>query len=183
MAEREGEGEQRGFKVVDRRRFTEEGAEREGSVPREEPTPVVKAASPAGQAAQAKPQPAAQPPQPQAGHPGAPLEEEDEGALTFSVFIQSLAQQCMMQLGLIPMPHTGQRELQLEAAQDTIDVLSLMKTKTKGNLTPQEAQLIDGVLYELRMTFVQLNQQLAAAAKSGGLGGPGGGPGGAGPKL
>lgn len=180
MAEREGEGEQRGFKVVDRRRFTAEGEERAGAdVPREEPRaapspaspPAAGAASPAGQAAQASAAP--EPPReaPEASH-----DEEDTGGLTFAVFVQSLAQQAMMQLGLIPMPHTGQRDLQLEAAQDTIDVLALLKSKTKGNLTPDEAQLLEGVLYELRMTFVQINQQLAARAR-------GAGPGGAGPKL
>lgn len=178
MAERE-EGEQRGFKVVDRRRFTAEGEEREGAdVARDEPRPATqappaaKAASPAGQAAR--------PPQPRAEAPrapaGAPDEDEDAGGLSFAVFIQSLAQQAMMQLGLIPMPHTGQRDLQLEAAQDTIDVLALLKAKTKGNLSDEEAQLLEGVLYELRMTFVQINQQLAARAR-------GAGPGGAGPKI
>ncbi len=177
MAEREGEGEQRGFKVVDRRRFTTEGEEREGAVPREAPAPAApppaaKAASPAAKAAAAP----KLSPEPPAGATPSADEDDDTGGLTFSVFVQSLAQQCMMQLGLIPMPHSGQRELQLEAAHDTIDVLSLMKAKTKGNLTPEEAQLIEGVLYELRMTFVQINQQLAAAARSAG-------PGGAGPKL
>lgn len=178
MAERE-EGEQRGFKVVDRRRFTAEGEERQGvDVPKEDPRPAspappaAKAASPAGQADAAKEQ------RPPRSEPASsePADEELAGGLSFSVFVQSLAQQAMMQLGLIPMPHTGQRDLQLEAAQDTIDVLALLKAKTKGNLSDEEAQLLEGVLYELRMTFVQINQQLAARARNAG-------PGGAGPKI
>lgn len=179
MAEREGEGEERKFKVVDRRRFTPEGEAREGVdvAPPEPkaappPPPAAQAASPAAQAAAAPSSQAGAAGQPGDGH-GAD-EGEDTGGLTFAIFVQSLAQQAMMQLGLIPMPHTGQRELQLEAAHDTIDVLALLKNKTKGNLTPDEAQLLEGVLYELRMTFVQINQQLAAHAR--GAGGPGAGP-------
>lgn len=181
MAEREGEGEQRGFKVVDRRRFTAEGEERQGAdvpkdEPRPEPTPPPPAASPAGQAAAAAaPPPAADEKRPSDGD-GKGAADEDTGGLTFAIFVQSLAQQAMMQLGLIPMPHTGQREMQLEAAHDTIDVLALLKNRTKGNLTPEESQLLEGVLYELRMTYVQINQQLAAHARGAG------GPGDAGPK-
>jgi hypothetical protein len=164
MASEQEEGEGKGFKVVDRRRFDFAGEARTGPdvAPKEERKPV--------QAAAAQPPKAAVPPA--AAVPE--KEEELEGALTFPIFIQSLAQQAMMQLGMIPMPHSGQRELQLEAARDTIDVLSLMRTKTKGNLTAQEEQLLEGIIYELRMTYVQINQQLAAQAKAGGAaGGPG----------
>ncbi|MFZ9889827.1 MAG: DUF1844 domain-containing protein [Myxococcota bacterium] len=170
MAEREADGEGKGFKVVDRRRFGMDGEEREGVVER----PAAPAPGPAAghAAATAKPMPSAPSPAP------APAPEEadeaDDGGLTFSVFVQSLAQQCMLQLGMIPMPHSGQRELQLEGARDTIEVLDLMRAKTKGNLTPQEASLLEGVLYELRMTYVQINQQLAARARQPGP--PGAGP-------
>lgn len=180
MASEQDENEGRGFKVVDRRRFDFEGEARTGPdvSPKEDPkpAPAAKAAPPPAAAkpqAQAPRQPA---PAPAAEAPGEQEEEELDSGLTFPIFVQSLAQQAMMQLGMMPMPHSGQRELQLEAARDTIDVLALLRSKTKGNLTAQEEQLLEGVIYELRMTYVQINQQLAAQAKAGG-------PGGAGPKL
>ena len=65
-----------------------------------------------------------------------------------------------MQLGLIPWPH-GQRELQLEQARDTIDIVQLLKTKTTGNLTPEETQLMDTVVYELKMSWVEVQQAIS----------------------
>src|SRR5205085_7845874 len=88
-----------------------------------------------------------------------PADEAPNG-LTFSIFIQSLAQQALMQLGLIPWPH-GQRELHLEQARDTIDILQLLKLKTKGNLNAEENQLMDTVLYELKMSWVEVQQAIA----------------------
>ncbi len=171
----------KGFKVVDRRRFDESGDERTGPdvAPKEAPTPPrpVEAAkpqvtAPAPQAAQAAPQPEAKKP------PAAP---EDPGAISFSVFLQSMAQQALMQLGLIPWPH-GQRELALEQARDTIDVLSLLRSKTKGNLTAEEDGLFETIVYELRMSYLEVNNAIARQAAQGapgirGPGGPGGAPG------
>jgi len=162
----------RGFKVVDKRRFTEEGDEREGSEAVEEVSaaprpsapqpsaPQPSGAQPSGaQPSGAQPsgpqEEAAATPAPQEGAPeGAAEEDVAEGGLTFDVFIQSLAQQAMMQLGLIPWPHTGQRGLQIEQARDTIDVMDLLQKKTKGNLNEQEQNLMTTVLYELRMTYL-----------------------------
>jgi hypothetical protein len=167
----EGE-EKKSFKVVDRRRFHEDGTAREGpdvqpDRPRvDPPTPAPAVApsaaqKPAPQAAQA---PAAGPP---AGGPPAadavgakPLPEESPNGLSFSIFLQSLAQQALMQLGLIPWPH-GQRELHLDQARDTIDILQLLKVKTKGNLSPEENQLMDTVVYELKMSWVEVQQAIA----------------------
>jgi hypothetical protein len=160
----EGEGEEeRGFKVVDRRRFNMVGDAREG--------PDVKRDAPAN----AKAEPAPKPAEPAAAAPApepAPTRDEpsepgpgDAGQLTFSVFVQSMAQQALMQLGMYPHPVTGQRQVSLEGARDTIDVLELMQVKTKGNLDAQEKQLLDGLLYELRMAWTELNNQLANMAK------------------
>jgi hypothetical protein len=170
----EGE-EKKSFKVVDRRRFHEDGTAREGpdvqpDRPRvDPPTPPPAAAppsaaqKPAPQAAQAPAgAPAGGPPAADAaGAPGAkPPPEESPNGLTFSIFLQSLAQQALMQLGLIPWPH-GQRELHLDQARDTIDILQLLKVKTKGNLSPEENQLMDTVVYELKMSWVEVQQAIA----------------------
>lgn len=169
------------FKVVDRRRFHEDGTDREGPdvapepPPRVDPPPSSPAptSSPAAAGAGAKGAPQPAPSQPAASKPAtapapgnasaakaAPAPEEAPGGLSFSIFIQSLAQQALMQLGLIPWPH-GQRELHMEQARDTIDILILLKAKTKGNLNAEDTQLIDTVLYELKMSWVEVQQAIA----------------------
>lgn len=165
----------KGFKVVDRRRFDEEGEERTGPdvAPKEAPAP----AKPIEAAAPKPPEP--KKPEPSAAQKQPPAPPEDPNAISFSVFLQSMAQQTLMQMGLIPWPH-GQRELALEQARDSIDVLSLLRTKTKGNLTAEEDSLFETVLYELRMSYLEVNNAIARqAAQASGLGGrgPGGAPG------
>lgn len=149
--------ENKGFKVVDRRRFTEDGEERSGSeaeavsAPRMDPVPASSVAAPPPHAA-----------------PAAAEELDDEGeGIPFMAFVQSLAQQAMMQLGMMPWPHTNQKELQLEGARDTIDILALLKAKTKGNLKDEESQLLDAAIYELRMAWVEISKQIAVRAKAG----------------
>src|SRR5687768_3659636 len=127
----EGEEPKKSFKVVDRRRFHEDGTAREGpdvqpDRPRVDP-PVPAPAVPAKAAAAPAPTAAVQqdagaPPPAQADGNGKkpPAAEEAPNGLSFSIFLQSLAQQALMQLGLIPWPH-GQRELHLDQARDTID--------------------------------------------------------------
>ena len=149
--------ENKGFKVVDRRRFTEEGEERSEAVSSEVSTPSA-ATAPAAVAAESAPAPAP------ASADSFP--EEEEG-IPFMAFVQSLAQQAMMQLGMMPWPHTNQKELQLEGARDTIDILALLKAKTKGNLKDEESQLLDAAIYELRMAWVEISKQIAARAKAG----------------
>jgi hypothetical protein len=162
----------KGFKVVDRRRFDEEGEVRTGpdvqkDVPVRKDPPAAAPASAPQQAAPAGPPPGPPPSTSgaQAGSPaGAPAaaakEEVTPGGLSFSIFLQSLAQQALMQMGLIPWPH-GQRELHLEQARDTIDIVTLLKIKTKGNLSAEEQQLMDTVVYELRMSYVEVQSAIA----------------------
>lgn len=163
------------FKVVDRRRFTDDGDERSGpDVPtadkvRIDPNPEQsKAASPVAAPAAA---PGAKPvgvngngngAAPAAAEPpkNEPKLPPQPNALTFSMFLQSLAQQALMQMGLIPWPH-GQRELALDQARDTIDIVELLKAKTTGNLDAQEQQLMDTVVYELKMSFVEVQNAIA----------------------
>ena len=74
----------------------------------------------------------------------------------FSNFVLSLAATAMVQLGMVPDPETGEAgEPNLLIAQHTIDTLAMMREKTQGNLDTEEEQLLDSMLYELRMRFVE----------------------------
>jgi len=82
----------------------------------------------------------------------------DHGAtgIGFAAFVLSLAHTAAVHFGDIPDPGTGQTsESNLPAAQQMIDILSLIETKTRGNLTAEERQLIEQLLYELRIRFIE----------------------------
>ncbi|MAY80868.1 MAG: hypothetical protein CL930_08810 [Deltaproteobacteria bacterium] len=74
--------------------------------------------------------------------------------ITFSQFVITLVQSTMVHLGEIDNPDTGQKKMNLVLAQDTINVLTLLKNKTHGNLTDDETRLIDGLLVEVRTKFL-----------------------------
>jgi hypothetical protein len=76
--------------------------------------------------------------------------------LTFLTFVLSLASTAAIHFGDIPDPVTGGRsEVNLEGAAQMIEILSLLDQKTRGNLTAEERQILEQVLYELRLRFVQ----------------------------
>lgn len=75
--------------------------------------------------------------------------------LDFNTFILSLSTSVLMQLGVVENPITKQIEKEPAVAKQTIDLISLLKDKTKGNLTQEEAKLIDDVLTELRLWYVK----------------------------
>jgi hypothetical protein len=84
---------------------------------------------------------------------------EEQSRISFGSFIISLASTAALHFGDIPDPQTGERhEPDLVAAHQMIDLISLLQEKTKGNLTPDEAKLVDDLLYELRMRYVQAQQ-------------------------
>ena len=76
------------------------------------------------------------------------------GEDAFAQFLLSLATQAYFHLGKIPGPD-GKLELNLALAQQTIDILGLLETKTKSNLSPQEDALITQLLAELRLHYVE----------------------------
>lgn len=84
-----------------------------------------------------------------------PEKQEAGGSLSFSAFLSSLGFQVLMHLGEVPHPETRQQHLDLEAAKETIDLLILLESKTKGNRTPEEDQLLKRLLTELQMKFVE----------------------------
>ena len=79
-----------------------------------------------------------------------------EPQLTFSAFLLSLASSAAIHFGDLSDPASGEKiEPNLEGASQMIEILALLEQKTRGNLTPEEQQLLEQLLYELRMRFVE----------------------------
>jgi Domain of unknown function (DUF1844) len=79
-----------------------------------------------------------------------------EPALSFTAFVLSLASTAAIHFGDLPDPSSGQRgDPNLDGAAQMIEILSLLERKTKGNLTAEERQVLEQVLYELRMRFIE----------------------------
>jgi hypothetical protein len=82
--------------------------------------------------------------------------EESGTRLSFTAFVLSLASTAAIHFGDLPDPVSGQPlEPNLEGASQMIEILSLLDQKTRGNLTAEERQVLEQVLYELRMRFVE----------------------------
>lgn len=175
------EKKQESFTVTDRRLFTSEGEIRQ-EVSQEEVSSA--AASVPQPAPAAQPDPA--PPRPEADAPPAPTAAEQkeqadayrksakdldtrvelsghstkELEMTFERFMASLYMSAMLQLGLMH-EQGGQPRVDLIGARQTIDTLSLLSEKTKGNLTRAEENFLQNCLYELRMAYVEVTNALA----------------------
>jgi hypothetical protein len=78
--------------------------------------------------------------------------------INFSSFILGLSTQALMCLGEIPEPQSGRPQQDLDAARQFIDILGILKEKTAGNLLHEEAQLLDHILFDLRMRYVKLTK-------------------------
>jgi hypothetical protein len=83
------------------------------------------------------------------------LKDEYLAEVTFYNFILTVSSQALFHFGDFPDPETNQTERNLPAAQHAIDLLTMLKTKTRGNLDEREAKLLEGVLFELQMRFVR----------------------------
>lgn len=145
------------FKVTDRRKFNPDGSLKEG-VEIEPEAP--KAAAPAPEP-QPEPAVAAVEEEPVAA---AIDEAEDDGEeipgaddpASFINFLSTLATNAAASLGAVPHPATGQRSLDLDTGKYWLDVLAMIRDKTKGNLHEQEARLLEGLLADLRMQYVTM---------------------------
>jgi hypothetical protein len=69
----------------------------------------------------------------------------------------SLASNAAASLGMMPHPVTGETGVDLKTAKHWIDVLGMLEKKTAGNLDPQEAQMVEGLLADLRMQYVSFS--------------------------
>ena len=80
----------------------------------------------------------------------------DRPAVSFFAFILSLASNAAVHFGDLPDPLTNEtRTPDLDAAAQLIEIIAMLEEKTRGNLTAEERQLVDQVLFELRMRFVE----------------------------
>jgi len=130
----------RGFRVTDRRRFTDDSEAHEETHASEE-----------AEAAAPEPEPAA----PGAEPGGAGGQSSDE-PVSFSTFILGLSTQALLHLGDIESPVSGKVERDLGAARHVIDILGILQAKTTNNLEQAEERLLEAVLYDLRMRYVEL---------------------------
>jgi hypothetical protein len=98
-----------------------------------------------------------------AANPGA----DHPPAMSFDQLVQSVYMTSIMQLGGAT-PEGQQPQVDIIGARQSIDMLSVLAEKTKGNLTPEESRLLESALFELRMAFLEITQALArsAAAKA-----------------
>ncbi len=90
------------------------------------------------------------------------MEQQKAGTLPeidFAAFVLSLATSAQINLGSMPHPDTHQSSQNLPAAKQMIDILSILKEKTKGNLGKEEEKLLDQVLFNLRMHYVRVTEQ------------------------
>jgi hypothetical protein len=131
--------EEKGFVIKDKRHFTPEGEpiKPEAEQPKEG-TPKEEA-----------------PQKHEAGE-----QEETRGSahlpeVTFATFIFSLVSSAMVHLGELDDPTSGVKNENYDLAKQTIDIIGMLREKTQGNLAKEEQQMIDSVLYDLRMRYVR----------------------------
>jgi hypothetical protein len=74
--------------------------------------------------------------------------------IDFGTFVMSLATSVLVHLGEVAHPERTQSEKNLELAKQTIDILGMLREKTRGNLTEEESQMLENLLYDLRMKYV-----------------------------
>ncbi|HEY6389334.1 MAG TPA: DUF1844 domain-containing protein [Candidatus Acidoferrum sp.] len=139
------------FRVIDRRPFTADGEvrkealeEKEREAKREERLhPVAEA--------------------PKSVTPQPPIEVPKRSA-PFENLVRMLGSNAAMVLGAYADPRTGQPVIDPEAAHELIDMLDSLHEKTKGNLAPEEDALLLDLLGKLKMTYLEVNQAVAAQA-------------------
>ena len=78
--------------------------------------------------------------------------------MSFHTLVSYLATTVMFQLGLLAGPSGERIPLDLANARRTLDLLDILQEKTRGNLTTEEAKLLDDVLYELRLSFLEIQK-------------------------
>ena len=159
MIGRDDNAEEVSFKVADRRKFNADGSVRDGVVldepkPEKRPEPV-----PTPVPDPSEPEPVSSPLATDEENLGADIDDDEqipgaEDPASFVNFLSTLATNAAASLGAVPHPATGQRSLDLETGKYWLDVLAMIREKTKGNLHPQEARLLDSLLADLRMQYV-----------------------------
>lgn len=94
--------------------------------------------------------------------------DQSSGQLTqrFIEFVMMQAQQAALCMGKLKHPSTGEASINLPAAQMFIDHLELIREKTRGNLSKEEDEILNSIISELQITFVQVSKEAGAATNS-----------------
>jgi hypothetical protein len=129
------ETEDKGFTVRDKRSFDEEGdiKDEKETIEAEEPEQQTKEEQKETESTQAPPLP----------------------EVNFNSLIFSLSSSALLHIGEIADPQTGEKRIDLPMAKHSIDIISMLKDKTKGNLDNEEQQFIDNILTDLRLRYVK----------------------------
>ena len=156
MDSEEEKEQTKGFKVEDRRRFSAEGElkpehrgpEQAEARPSAAPGTTEAATSPAGSDTQIRAQEA---------QAAKAFSQRREAApeITFGTFVVGLSTQALVHLGELPDPHSNQPAEDLPAAQQLIDIIAMLEHKTRGNLDRDEQTMLEAILFELRMKYVE----------------------------
>jgi hypothetical protein len=150
------EENQGSFKVTDRRLFNADGTLREDALIEEAPP-----------APTPEPQPAVSPSSAQsqrqfAAATAPELQPEPEDAeperTMFNEFLMGIASSAFIYLGLVEHPATGRRQVDMTAAKESIDMLVMLREKTKGNLTHGEEKFFEDLLSDLKMQYVSMRR-------------------------
>ena len=136
-SEEEKQSEGKGFTVQDKRRFSPETGEARRDAPEQ--------AAPEGPATGAS----------QSSETASESMQEALPEINFSAFVISLSTQALMHLGEIASPISGKVESDVPVAKQMIDILSMLKDKTRGNLNASEDRLMEDILFDLRMKYVE----------------------------
>jgi hypothetical protein len=138
MAAEEEKQAGKGFTVQDRRRFSPETGEARPNADE----PRVEASHPTAESS-ATP------------HSDVGASRESLPEINFSTFVISLSTQALMHLGEMASPLSGQIEKDVPMAKQMIDILGMLREKTRGNLDEGEQKLIEEILFDLRMRYVE----------------------------
>lgn len=94
---------------------------------------------------------------PEAGEQAAAVKPDANAGpgIDFHTFVLSLGSSALLHLGELERPGAAGPEKNLPMAKHTIDILAMLQAKTRGNLTPEEAKLMESLLYDLRLRYVE----------------------------
>jgi len=156
-----------GFKVVDRRLFTEDGELRKDAADQDRRWEEESSKKAAAAAPKAPPNPSTIPPPTGAIALDEPVEEaaaaEDaiQPSRSFQMLVDFLTRNAAAMLGGMADPRTGQAFLDLEGAREVIDMLDALREKTRGNLAKVDDDLLMEVLGSLKLTFMEISKAAA----------------------
>jgi len=141
------------FRVIDRRPFTPEGELRKEAIEEEQREARREAA-------------AAPPPSAPAKEAAPPSADAPKRSPAFENLVRMLGSNAAMVLGAYADPRTGQPVVDPDAARELIDMLDALREKTRGNLATEEDTLLLDLLGKLKVTYLEVNQAMAAQAQA-----------------